>query len=541
MRTVLERHVTVAELVQVSGMPERTLRNQFRAFVGLPPLAHLRRMRLAAAREALLAPEGEASVTEVAARFGFDHAGRFSAEYRARFGEPPSATLARGREALVRPRNDGAGRPAEDAADRSGHATQGGNGSAGQHPAAATRRHVPSLAILPFQADGGRLEERLFAEALCEQLAATLSRSCAFWVRIIPHTPRAERPSGVRYGLAGRVARTAAGHVRVVTRLLDLDAGGAHLWGEAYDGDAAEPLALQDRVAEGVALAVQPAVDAAEIGRARGKARRDLGARDLVLLALPFVLAADLASARRALPMLEEAMGLAPDDAVPPALAAWCECQVFMYGTRPKPSPALARAAQLAARAAALDPLGDPLVLTARGAVAMCLGMCEEGDALVGRAQAIDPFFAWAWERSGWTSANRAMPERALDHFARALAAKGARAPMSNCLAGIGTAHFAAGRFGDAMCWIERAIAENPGALWHSRLLPACHLALGDRAAAGAALDRVREAYPWLTVTSLIATLPHAEIADTRCPWAPTRYSPDGPFADGLARLGLPI
>lgn len=537
MRTVLERHVTVAELAQVSGMPERTLQKQFRTFIGLPPLACLRRMRFEAAREALLAPDDDASVTRVAARFGFDHAGRFSAEYRSCFGEAPSATLARGRAAMAGSREDFA----KDAADGAGEESRRSNGSAWQHPAAATRRHAPSLAILPFQADAGRLEERLFAEALCEHLAATLSRSHALSVRIIRHTARVERPCGVRYGVTGRVTRTAWGRLRVVTRLLDLDAGGAHLWGEAYDGDAAEPLALQDRVAEGVALAVRPAIEAAEIGRARGKAPADLGARDLVLRALPFVLAADLASARRALAMLEEAMALAPDDPVPPALAAWCECQIFMYGSRSKASPELARGAQLAARAAALDPLGEPLVLTARGAVAMCLCAREESDALVARAQAIDPRFGWAWERSGWTSANYAEPERALDHFGRALATKGTHAPVANCLAGIGTAHFAAGRFSEAMRWIDRAIAENPGNLWHARLIPLCHLALGDRAAAGAALGRVRDAFPWLTVTCLIAGLPNPDVADIGRAWAAGRYSADGPFADGLARLGLPI
>jgi AraC-like DNA-binding protein len=109
MRAGLERRTTMAE--RVSGVPERTLHRHFLDFLGLSPLAHLRQLRLAAAREALLDPGGSASVTEVTARFGFVHLGRFSSDYRRRFGEPPTATLARGRAAAaevaaVRNRNE---------------------------------------------------------------------------------------------------------------------------------------------------------------------------------------------------------------------------------------------------------------------------------------------------------------------------------------------------------------------------------------------------------------------------------------------------
>ena len=94
MRANIGRPIGIADLVVATGTPERTLHKHFRSFLGLAPLGFLRRLRLAAARDALLAPSG-GSVTEIAARFGFAHFGRFSSEYRRCFGELPSATRRR--------------------------------------------------------------------------------------------------------------------------------------------------------------------------------------------------------------------------------------------------------------------------------------------------------------------------------------------------------------------------------------------------------------------------------------------------------------
>lgn len=529
MRVGLERRITTAELVRVSGVSERTLHRHFLDFLGLSPLAHLRRLRLAAARVALLVPGGGASITEVAARFGFTHLGRFSSDYRSRFGEPPSATLARGRAAAVE--SAAVHNPAE----------------AKPHPAEMRRigagpslpalcPWAPALVLLPFRTDGGRLEERALAEALAEQLAAALSRIHAVSIhigRLMPGEPeRAARALGARYCLTGRIARTPGGCVRVVARLLDLGAGDLHLWGDAYDGTTEDLFGLQDRVVESVAHAVGPCVQGAEIEHARRKPACNLSAHDLVLRALPLVLAADPISARQALDILEEAMGLNPDSPAPVALAGWCRAQLVLYQATPDPVAERTRALRLAERAAALDPLGDPLVLTARGSVTMMARHREEAEALLARAQAIDPGFAWAWERSAWIRANFGEAEAALAHFRRAVPLKGLRFPMANCAAGVATAHFSAGRYEESASWFRRALAENPAAVWLNRVLVPCYLALGNRPAAYASLDRLRQAYPAITVDHIAMTLPW--FCEGRARGA------DGPIMDGLASLGLP-
>ena len=87
---------TVAQLAGAAGVSERTLHEAFRRRFGTSPSAHLRDLRLQAAREALLTADAETTtVGRVALDHGFAHAGRFAIAYRERFGESPGTSLRR--------------------------------------------------------------------------------------------------------------------------------------------------------------------------------------------------------------------------------------------------------------------------------------------------------------------------------------------------------------------------------------------------------------------------------------------------------------
>jgi AraC-like DNA-binding protein/Tfp pilus assembly protein PilF len=102
--------ISIADLAEHGGIAERTLHKNFRKFLGIAPLGYLRRLRLEAARQYLLAATHGVSVTQVALSCGFTHLGRFSGQYRRAFGEHPSRTLRDARAAVgVR---SGAGRVA---------------------------------------------------------------------------------------------------------------------------------------------------------------------------------------------------------------------------------------------------------------------------------------------------------------------------------------------------------------------------------------------------------------------------------------------
>ncbi|MFG2267157.1 helix-turn-helix domain-containing protein [Streptomyces sp. NPDC048720] len=90
------RPVTVAEIARAARVTVRGLQYAFRRHLDTTPLAHLRRVRLAHAHHDLLAadPADGATVTDIAARWGFHHPGRFASVYRGIYRRPPRVTLA---------------------------------------------------------------------------------------------------------------------------------------------------------------------------------------------------------------------------------------------------------------------------------------------------------------------------------------------------------------------------------------------------------------------------------------------------------------
>ncbi len=89
----LAQALTIQDIAAAANTTPRTLQAGFRKFRDTTPLAYLRDMRLTRAHQDLFAGGPNATVTNIATRWGFSHLGRFSQMYRQRFGETPQATL----------------------------------------------------------------------------------------------------------------------------------------------------------------------------------------------------------------------------------------------------------------------------------------------------------------------------------------------------------------------------------------------------------------------------------------------------------------
>ncbi|MFD9963288.1 helix-turn-helix transcriptional regulator [Amycolatopsis sp. NPDC058986] len=89
--------ISVAEIAAASHVTIRALQYAFRRHRGTTPTGYLRQARLQQAHRDLLAadPTAGATVTEIAARWGFFHPGRFAHHYRTTYGCPPYRTLLR--------------------------------------------------------------------------------------------------------------------------------------------------------------------------------------------------------------------------------------------------------------------------------------------------------------------------------------------------------------------------------------------------------------------------------------------------------------
>lgn len=504
LRGALCRPVSTGDLARHCGVAERTLNEHFRAFLGLSPMRYLRRLRLAAAREALLSGAPGLSVTGVAERYRFNHFGRFAEQYHQAFGESPSATLRWART--------------PDSGIASGHAP-------------LPSRERPSIAVLPCQTAGLEPGLRWLGEATAEGMAAALAsiRSLAVMVPTsrgasIGDPQRLARELGARYLLTGRIVHAGA-RLRIIVRLAE-SATGHHVWGDSFDGEPADLLELQDRVVAGVLRAIPPGIRGAEIDRVQRIAPRNLDSYGLTMRALPFVFASRPDATRRALELVDRAIEIDPDYGLATALAAWCHSQLIMYNGTQAPTEERQQALQLVRRAAILDD-DDPLTLAARCAVHTMVREFDVAEALVERALARDPTFGWAWGRSGWLRSYRGESETAIEHFRRALRLDPNASSRANSFAGIGSAHFNAGRYDATVQWLRKALREQSGLSWANRSLSVSYARLGDRLKALESLDALRRFCPDLTVGQVVAAVPfQSDFLDR--------------LGNGLSDLGLP-
>lgn len=358
LRDNMADRITLSQLTSACGASERTLLRQFQTFLGIAPLAYLRRLRLNAAKSKLTNPGNDDVIADIAIRCGFAHLGRFAADYRRLFNETPSATRHRARLMAA------------------GVISRPGAGVA----PLPIRSDRPSLVILPLRTE--TLQESLLARDLGERLAATLSRlriasvSLAHPSRSFSLTAPQPRNAGTHYYLLGRLAQQGE-RVRVIVRLVDV-AAHRHVWGDCFDGLASDLFELQDRVVDGVLCGAVSHITDSEVARSSDKDPKDLSAGDVALQALPLILNANVVSAQKAAVILDRALELDPANAVAAALLAFSQLQlVLIYGTL-SPATAIDAADRLSQRAIALDNK-DPLVLVACGGVAHWLRRFDPG------------------------------------------------------------------------------------------------------------------------------------------------------------------
>lgn len=89
-----DRSWTSATLAEVAGLSQRALQQGFDRHVGASPIRYLRQIRLERVHRDLTAADpSQATVAEIAYRWGFLHLGRFAAAYRKGYGTTPSTTL----------------------------------------------------------------------------------------------------------------------------------------------------------------------------------------------------------------------------------------------------------------------------------------------------------------------------------------------------------------------------------------------------------------------------------------------------------------
>lgn len=373
-------------------------------------------------------------------------------------------------------------------------------------PPAVSNR--PSLVVLPFDNLSGEADQGYFADAVVEEITATLARVKDFFViarnSAFAYKGRATdvrqvgRDLGVRYAVEGSVRRVAQ-RVRITAQLVETESG-KHIWSNKIDGEISDLFELQDRMAAEVASAIQPSIRRVEVERARLKRPDSLAAYDMVMRALHHLWAHEADENLEAIALLERALEMEPDYGLAAALAAWAHGQQVAYtwsadlaGERASGQ----RLIEIATKAVG----DDPTALTALATATMQLGgNVQDALAFVEKALTLDPNLAWGWMRRGFGLVYTGQPAEGLISLQRAERLSPLDPFAFNFYIGMGLAHFAAGRPLDAIQFARRALAERPGLTWPYRDLAAYLAQAGDLAGAADALTRFRRERPPVTL-----------------------------------------
>jgi adenylate cyclase len=368
----------------------------------------------------------------------------------------------------------------------------------------------PSIAILPFQNMSGDPEQEYFADGMVEDIVTGLSR--IKWLFVIARNSTfaykgkaidvktVGRELGVRYVLEGSV-RKAGNQVRVTAQLID-STNAAHVWAQRYDRALGDIFAVQDELTMSVIGAIEPTLRKAEIERARRKRPDSLDAYDLYLRALPLATTCMPDDADKALPLLEEAIGLEPDYAVAHAMIAFCHEQRYLRGGLQEETRAAALKHARAAIAAGGD---DAPALAVAGFV---IGVVEHDfatalDAL-DRSIELSPSSAFAHAFSSIICAWKGDDPGSVAHAEMALR----HSPFDPLIwlpyIGLAYTHFFCGRFEQAISAADRALQGNPRFSVPAFLKTAALARLGREAEAAASARRLLELQPGFTIASLV-------------------------------------
>src|SRR5229473_5064337 len=329
----------------------------------------------------------------------------------------------------------------------------------------------PSIAVLPFQNMSGDPEQDYFADGMAEDIITALSHFKALFViaRYSSFTYKGRavdvkqvgRELGVRYVLEGSV-RKAANRVRITGQLVDTATGG-HLWADRFDGGLSDVFDLQDKVTESVVGAIAPAVEKAEIERAKRKPTESLDAYAVYLRGVAkFYQYGSRQANGEAQRLFNSAIELDPEFASAYGRAASCYAYAKGNGWISVTSNEIAEVTRLAQRAVELGK-DDAIALAASGwALAYVVRDLGVAAALIDRALVLNSNLAEAWSCGGWVKNWLGEPEQAIERFARAMRLSPLDPRATEMRAGTAHAHFFLGHYHEAVSWAAMALRDNP-------------------------------------------------------------------------------
>lgn len=362
--------------------------------------------------------------------------------------------------------------------------------SAGSAPAPSPRRaYRPRMAVLPFNSLSPDPAQGHLAGGMVEEIVTSLSHFTTFevisagvglFVGGRSLSPReAAREIGVDYLLEGSVRRDAE-RIRVTVHLIDSRTG-AELWADRVEETGGDVFAVQDRVAERVAGALEALVEDIGLTSASKRAPADLDSYDLFLRALEQFRLSGKAPMLTGIDLLERALAIDPKFAVALGQSVICHRQVVDHDWSDDPEMFRSRGLAYADRALAAAPRDARVVAHIAAGVSGLDDTLDRALALAREAIALNPASAFVWLISGSLQLRAGEPDLAALHLERSLRLD----PISNrsgfSRMYLASARFQQHRFEEALALFRTTTQRLP--LSHA-VLASLHGHLGDADAA---------------------------------------------------------
>ena len=392
----------------------------------------------------------------------------------------------------------------------------------------------PSVAVLPFLSLSADLEQEYFADGVVEDIITELSR--IRWLLVIARNSsftykgrniavqQIGKELGVRYVLEGSV-RKSANRIRFTAQLVDAIAGG-NLWAERFDGTLDDVFGLQEQIARGVAAAIGPKLELEEMSRAQRKPTNSLNAYDAYLRGMASYYRWTEEANEEALRYFRQAITLDPEFAAAFGMAARCYTARAASGWAFDESDKTESRA-LSQRAVKLG-TDDAVALASAGfVIARLFGELDAGARLMDRALALNPNMAMALQYFGWIKVWQGAPDAGLDFLRRALRLNPMAPQIFTAQTAIASAHFIAGRYGEAIDAAEQALGNDLSHVPALRVLVASLAMAGRLCEAKTLAVRLRALDPELRLANVKDRAPYQRREDL------------AKHIDGLRRAGI--
>jgi adenylate cyclase len=393
---------------------------------------------------------------------------------------------------------------------------------------------APAIAVLAFDNLSGDPEQEYFADGIAEALITRLSawRSFPVIARNSSFTYKGKavdvkqvsRELGARYIVEGSVRR-AGGRVRISAQLIDATTG-HHVWAETYDRELQDIFAVEDEIAEAIAGSLGWAVTDSEGKHAMYEDPRDLDAYQLAIRGFWHLYRVTVEDNLKARAFFERAIELNPQrPAAFAGLAATHYADSFLQWTD-SPARSLAEQFRAAERCVKLDPAWG----LCQWALAWAWSLMGERDKALAAAELaveLAPSSPAAHQALGLFLAVTGHPEEGIAHQQRAVRLDPLSPMQGYYLHSIALAHFAAGRYEEAVRWEERALQRNPDSWISLGTLASSYAHLGREGEARSAVRKMMESNPEASAEGFARIFSVADAAFTEA------------FLGGLRKAGL--